>query len=116
SLLQPELFAERSSSVTNGPGVEGLPHYTPKIKRVIYLYMSGGPSQFETFDFKPKLAAMDGQAMPESITQGQPIAQLQGQQLKCLGPQTKFQKYGQSGQEVSDFLPWTAKVADDIAI
>ncbi len=78
--------------------------------------MSGGPSQFETFDYKPRLAAMDGQAMPESITQGQPIAQLQGQKLKCLAPQTKFQKYGQSGQEVSDFLPWTAKVADDLAI
>ncbi len=116
SLLQPELFAAENSVAPNSAGISGLPHFPPKIKRVIYLYMSGGPSQFETFDFKPKLAAMDGQAMPESITQGQPIAQLQGQQLKCLGPQTKFQKYGQSGQEVSDFLPWTAKVADDIAI
>ena len=116
SLLQPELFAGGDSVLPNAPGVAGLPHFAPKIKRVIYLYMSGGPSQFETFDYKPKLAAMDGQAMPESITQGQPIAQLQGQKLKCLAPQTKFQKYGQSGQEVSDFLPWTAKVADDLAI
>jgi hypothetical protein len=116
SLLQPELFASGDSVLPNAPGVAGLPHFAPKIKRVIYLYMSGGPSQFETFDYKPRLAAMDGQAMPESITQGQPIAQLQGQKLKCLAPQTKFQKYGQSGQEVSDFLPWTAKVADDLAI
>jgi hypothetical protein len=116
SLLQPELFAGGDSGLPNAPGIAGLPHFAPKIKRVIYLYMSGGPSQFETFDFKPRLAAMDGQAMPESITQGQPIAQLQGQKLKCLAPQTKFQKYGQSGQEVSDFLPWTAKVADDLAI
>ncbi len=116
SLLHPELFAAEKSTAINAPGIEGLPHFPPKIKRVIYLYMSGGPSQFETFDYKPKLAEMDGQAMPESITAGQPIAQLQGQMLKCLGPQTKFQKYGQSGQEVSDFLPWTAKVADDIAI
>ena len=115
SLLQPELFAGENAA-PNAAGISGLPHFAPKIKRVIYLYMSGGPSQFETFDYKPKLAAMDGQPMPESITQGQPIAQLQGQQLKCLAPQTKFQKYGQSGQEVSDFLPWTAKVADDIAI
>lgn len=116
SLLQPELFAGGDSVLRNAPGVAGLPHFAPTIKRVIYLYMSGGPSQFETFDYKPQLAAMDGQAMPESITQGQPIAQLQGQKLKCLAPQTKFQKYGQSGQEVSDFLPWTAKVADDLAI
>jgi len=116
SLLQPELFAEGNSVSPNSPGVSGLPHFPPKIKRVIYLYMSGGPSQFETFDFKPKLAEMDGKPMPESITAGQPIAQLQGQQLKCLAPQTKFQKYGQSGQEVSDFLPWTAKVADELAI
>lgn len=117
NMMQPELFAaaERAGA-TNTPGIGGLPHFPPKIKRVIYLYMSGGPSQFETFDHKPKLAEMDGKAMPESITKGQPIAQLQGQVLKCLGPQTKFQKYGQSGQEVSDFLPWTAKVADDIAI
>lgn len=116
SLLQPELFAGEKSTATNAPGISGLPHFPPRIKRVIYLYMSGGPSQFETFDNKPKLAAMDGEAMPESITAGQPIAQLQGQTLKCLGPQTKFQKHGQSGQEVSDFLPWTAKLADDIAI
>lgn len=115
SLLQPELFAGESSA-PNSAGISGLPHFAPKIKRVIYLYMSGGPSQFETFDYKPKLAEMDGQPMPESITQGQPIAQLQGQPLKCLAPQTKFQKFGQSGQEISDFLPWTAKVADELAI
>ena len=54
--------------------------------------------------------------MPESFTKGQPIAQLQGQALKCLGPQTSFARYGQSGQEISAFLPWTAKMADEIAI
>jgi len=97
-------------------GVTGSPHHAPKAKRVIYLYMAGGPSQLETFDFKPKLAEMDGQPMPESLTAGQPIAQLQGQVLKCQGPMTKFAKYGQSGQEISDFLPWQAKLADDICI
>jgi hypothetical protein len=78
--------------------------------------MSGGPSQFETFDYKPELERMDGQPMPESFTKGQPIAQLQGQELKCLGPRAKFKKYGENGQEISDFLPWTAKIADDITI
>jgi hypothetical protein len=94
----------------------GLPHHTPRVKRVIFLYMSGGPSHLETFDFKPKLAEMDGKAMPESFTKGQPIAQLQNQELKCLGPRYKFARHGKSGQEVSELLPWTAKLADDICV
>jgi hypothetical protein len=94
----------------------GLPHHPPKVKRVIFLYMSGGPSHLETFDYKPKLAEMSGQPMPESFTSGQPIAQLQGQELKCQGPMTKFGKYGRNGQEISDFLPWHQKIADDICI
>ena len=97
-------------------GEVGLPHHAARAKRVIFLCMAGGPSQFETFDYKPKLAEMDGQPMPESFTKGQPIAQLQGQTLKCQGPLTKFQKYGENGQEISDFLPWHAKMADDICI
>ena len=117
SLLNPDLLAAPGNGIRpNAPGMEGFPNFTPKIKRVIYLYMSGGPSHLETFDYKPKLAEMDGRPMPESFTKGQPIAQLQGQDLKCLGPQIKFQKHGQAGQEVSDFLPWTAKVADHLAI
>lgn len=93
-----------------------LPHHSPKVKRVIFLYMAGGPSHLETFDPKPILMKLDGQPMPESYTQGQPIAQLQGQELKCLGPRASFQKYGESGQEISDFLPWQAKLADDLCI
>ena len=97
-------------------GLPGLPHHRPRVKRVIFLCMAGGPSHLETFDYKPKLAEMDGQPMPESFTRGQPIAQLQGQQLKCQGPLTRFRKYGVNGQEISDFLPWHAKMADDICI
>ena len=78
--------------------------------------MAGGPSQFETFDYKPKLAEMDGQPMPTSFTDGQPIAQLQGQELKCQGPLTQFKRHGQDGLLVSDFLPWHAKMADDICV
>lgn len=94
----------------------GLPHFAPKARRVIFLYMAGGPSHLETFDYKPKLAAMDGQPMPESFTKGQPIAQLQGQALRCLGPQFAFRRCGQSGQEISEILPHTARIADDICI
>ncbi len=90
--------------------------WAPKAKRVIFLCMAGGPSHLETFDYKPKLAALHGEPMPNSYTQGQPIAQLQGQTLKCQGPMATFRRYGQSGQEISSFLPWHGKMADDIAI
>src|SRR5262245_49347035 len=98
------------------PGLPGLPHFPPKIKRVIFLYMSGGPSHLETFDHKPMLAKLDNTPMPASFTRGQPIAQLQGQKLKCLAPQFRFRKHGQSGQEIADILPHTATIADDICI
>ena len=87
-----------------------------KAKRVIFLCMAGGPSHLETFDYKPKLDELHGKPMPESFTKGQPIAQLQGQQLKVQGHMTKFKKHGKSGQLISDFLPWTAKMADEICI
>ena len=58
------------------------PHFAPKAKRVIFLCMAGGPSHLETFDYKPELDKLDGKAMPESFTKGQPIAQLQGKDIK----------------------------------
>jgi Protein of unknown function (DUF1501) len=92
-------------------------HHPPKIKRVIWLYMSGGPSHLETFDYKPELARRGGEPMPESVTEGQPIAQLQGKsQLKILAPLFEFQKHGQSGQEISSALPHIAGIADGICI
>jgi hypothetical protein len=97
-------------------GVPNLPDLPVRAKRVIFLCMAGGPSHLETFDYKPKLDELHGKPMPESFTKGQPIAQLQGQQLKVQGHMTKFKKHGQSGQLISDFLPWTAKMADDICI
>jgi hypothetical protein len=98
------------------PGLPNFPHLPVKAKRVIFLCMAGGPSHLETFDYKPQLDALNGQPMPESFTKGQPIAQLQGKELKVQGHLTKFNRYGQSGQLISDFLPWTAKMADDICI
>jgi hypothetical protein len=91
-------------------------HFPAKAKRVIFLCMAGGPSQFETFDEKPKLAAMDGKPIPASFTEGQPIAQLQGKELVCWAPQTKFRRYGKSGQNISDYLPHIGTIADDICI
>jgi hypothetical protein len=94
----------------------GALHHAPRARRVIFLYMAGGPSQFETFDHKPELARLDGRPMPESYTKGQPIAQLQGQPLRVLRPLTRFCRHGQSGQEISDFLPHIARHADDLCI
>jgi hypothetical protein len=116
SLLNPGLLRGAESKTERWKGVVNPPHFTPKVKRVIWLYMAGGPSHLETFDYKPTLAKMNGQAMPESITKGQPIAQLQGAKLTCLGPQHEFKKCGQSGQEISTIFPHLSEVADDLAI
>jgi hypothetical protein len=88
----------------------------PRIERVIWLTMAGGPSQLETFDPKPELARHDGQAMPESLTRGQQLAQLQGQKLVCLGPQFQFRKTGEAGTEISELFPHLATVMDDICL
>ena len=113
SLLQRDLMAESRGHTST---LAGLPHFPAKVKRVIFLCMAGGPSHLETFDYKPKLAEMDGKPMPTSYTKGQPIAQLQNQKLKCQGPLTKFKQYGKSGQWISDFLPFHQKMADDICV
>ena len=103
-------------TVERWPGVLERLHHEPKAKRVIFLVMAGGASHLETFDYKPKLAEMNGKPMPDSFTKGQPIAQLQGKKLNCMGPQHPFAKHGQSGQEISAVLPHTATVADDLCI
>ncbi|MEX2214710.1 MAG: DUF1501 domain-containing protein [Phycisphaeraceae bacterium] len=97
-------------------GVVNPLHHKAKIKRVIWLYMAGGPSHLETLDYKPKLAEMNGKPMPESLTKGQPIAQLQGKALTCLGPQHGFKKYGKSGQEICEIFPKVGEIADDLCI
>ncbi len=120
--LQSLMFAgERSKALASeSPAARvdrgDLPHHQPRVKNVIFLCMAGGPSHLETFDYKPQLDALNGQPMPESFTVGQPIAQLQGQQLKVQGHLTKFKQYGQSGQWVSDFLPHQARIVDDLCI
>jgi len=110
SLLGPPLARAASS------GVLGELPLPPKAKRVIWLSMAGGPSQLELFDYKPKLAEMDGQPMPESFTKGQQLAQLQGAKLICQGPQFKFQRFGKNRTELSELLPQLGSVADDICL
>src|SRR5262245_7995091 len=116
SLLLQRDLAARDVAPDKYRGLAGFPHHHPKAKRVIWLYMSGGPSHLETFDWKPKLAELDGKPMPESFTRGQPIAQLQGQTLKVQGPLAKFKQHGKSGMWVSEFLPYAGKLADEICV
>ena len=119
SLLNPRLFAAEQPQPNTDErwrGVVNPTHLKPRAKRIIYLCMAGGPSHLETLDYKPELAKLHKQPMPESFTKGQQIAQLQGKKLNCFGPQYDFQRHGNSGQEISDALPHIAKIADDICI
>jgi hypothetical protein len=118
SLLDPKLLAAPAdrATVDHWRGVARPTHFPPRVKRVIYLYMAGGPSHLETWDYKPKLGEMNGKPMPESFTKGQPIAQLQGAKLNCFAPQHPFQKYGRSKQEISTIFPNMGGIADDICI
>ena len=111
SMLGPSVL--NGADVGNSLGAASLPQ---KAKRVIWLSMAGGPSQFETFDYKPKLAKMSGEPMPESFTKGQQLAQLQGQQLLCLGPQFPFSRFGTCQTEISTLFPYIGSVADDICL
>ncbi|MGC6427150.1 MAG: DUF1501 domain-containing protein [Akkermansiaceae bacterium] len=88
----------------------------PKAKRVIYLYMAGGPSQFESFDYKPELQKNNGKPIPDSLTKGVKLAFLQHSALKCFGTKAAFKKCGQSGQEISNLLPHLQGIADDLCI
>ncbi len=125
SIALTSLFGQNALASTNpqsairnpqSKGVVNPLHFTPKARRVIFLYQAGGPSHLETFDYKPKLAEMSGKPMPESFTKGQQIAQLQNQRLVCYGPQFKFKRFGQSGQEICELFPEIGGVADDVCI
>ena len=117
-LIAQQTAANTVSETDTWKGIASPPKIRPKIKRVIHLYMAGGPSHLETFDFRPKLASMHGRPMPKSFTDGQQIAQLQGQRnkLSCMGPQHSFKKRGKSGQEISSILPHIGSIADEICI
>src|SRR5437867_12924214 len=110
------LAGSSSVKLDRWPGAVSPLDLPRRAKRVIYLYMAGGPSHLETLDYKPKLGEMNGQPMPESFTKGQPIAQLQGAKLNCFAPQHPFQRYGQSGQFLSTIFPHLGQVADEICV
>ena len=125
SLTRRQLFARGSAGI----GVaalasllraepDGLPHFTPKARRVIYLHQAGGPSQMDLFDYKPALQKLRGAELPDSVRRGQRITGMtSGQKSLPVAPSTfEFAQHGRSGAWVSELLPHMAKVVDEIAI
>lgn len=113
SLLTPDSFAQAGQSVG---GLSNLPHFAPKAKRVIYLFQSGGPSQHELWDYKPKLREMVGEDLPPSVRGNQRVTAMTSGQLSFpLVPSVYgFDQHGQSGAWISELMPHTAKIADDL--
>jgi hypothetical protein len=109
----------RSLAVTApDAGVLGATHFAPKAKRIIYLFMAGGPSQLETFDYKPLLNERNGEDLPASVRMGQRLTGMSGNQavLPLAGSLYKFNQHGRSGAWISELLPHTAGVVDDLCI
>ena len=92
------------------------PHFLPKAKRVIYLFQSGGPAQMELFDYKPTLKKREGQELPESVRDGQRLTGMTANQksLPLKGALRSFKQHGESGAWVSDLLPYTSQIVDDL--
>ncbi|MBN8733448.1 MAG: DUF1501 domain-containing protein [Acidobacteria bacterium] len=97
---------------------QAAPHFAPKVKRVIFLFMSGGPSQIETFDYKPKLEELRTAELPASVRMGQRLTGMTAAQASfpLVPSMFRFERRGQSGMWVSDLLPHTAKIADRICV
>ncbi len=118
SLLNPDLFSAQPAPQTTAGGLPGLPHFAPKAKRVIYLFMSGAPSQLDMWDYKPKMNDWFDKDLPDSVRNGQRITTMtSGQKRFPIAPSTfKFRQHGVNGTWVSEVLPHTARIVDDLAV
>ena len=108
-------YAAPGQEAASDPMAPRQPHFAPKAKNVIFLFMAGAPSHLEMFDFKPQLAKFDGTLPPPELLDGYRAAFI-NPSSKLLGPKFTFSKHGQSGTELSELLPYLAEVVDDIAI
>src|SRR6516165_1512393 len=99
-------------------GLPGLPHFPPKAKRAIYLFMNEGPSQMDLWDYKPKMAELFDKDLPPSIRNGQRLTTMtSGQSRFPVAPSKyRFARHGEAGMWVSELLPWTARIVDQIAL
>lgn len=121
SILFPELFRATAAPAPKGrahPALSGLPHFAPKAKRLIYLFMNGAPSQIDLWDYKPGLAPLYDTDLPDSIRNGQRLTTMtSGQKRFPIAPSIyKFSPHGKSGTMVSELLPHTAQIVDELAV
>ena len=115
------LLRTEAGAATPAPATAGLPelpHFPPRIKRIIYLFQSGGPSQLDLFDHKPLLNQRHGEQLPDSVRGAQRLTGMSGNQssIPIAGSPFKFSRHGKSGAWFSELLPYTAKIADDLCI
>ena len=115
TLLNESLRGDEAGAQGAG-GLPGLPHFPPKAKRVIYLFQGGAPSQMELFDYKPRLYDLRGSELPDSVRQGQRLTGMTSAQssFPVVPSLFKFAQHGNSGAWVSELMPHTAKVVDDL--
>ncbi|MEQ1826732.1 MAG: DUF1501 domain-containing protein, partial [Pirellula sp.] len=114
SLLENSLSADTRTRASNSMAPK-QPHFFAKAKRVIFLFMAGGPSQLELFDYKPELTRLNGEPIPKSYLEGKRFAFMDSShRINLLGTKRSFAQYGNNGAWVSDLLPHTAKVVDDL--
>lgn len=118
SLLNPGLFSAFAAEAARSRGALGRPHFAPRARRVIYLFMAGGPAQMELFDYKPALEKLHNSELPESVRMGQRITTMTSGQksLPVVKPLFKFAQRGRCGAWVSELLPHIASIVDDLAI
>src|SRR6516165_7783810 len=116
SLLNRGLVAGDAGSVRTGAGVEGFPNFPPRAQRVIYLFQSGAPSQMDLFDEKPLLARLQGTELPDSVRMGQRLTGMTSRQdrFPVAASRFRFARHGQSGATVSELLPATARIMDEV--
>jgi hypothetical protein len=114
SLALASLFEEKLFAASN-PMAPKKPHFAPKAKSIIFLFMAGAPSQLDLFDYKPKLTQYSGQPVPEELIKGERFAFIKGTP-RLLGTPHTFERHGRSGAELSNLLPHLAAIVDDIAI
>jgi hypothetical protein len=116
ALFNQESSAAPVTDVSANGGLPGLPHFAAKAKRVIYLFQSGAPSQMDLFDYKPRLADLHGKDLPDSVRQGQRLTGMTASQdrFPIAASKFRFAQHGKSGAWLSELLPHTARVADEL--
>src|SRR5206468_12559459 len=116
SLLEERKVSGADTVALTNPMAPKPPHFGPRAKNIIYLFMAGGPSQLELFDYKPKLIDLNGQPIPQSYTEGKRFAFMGSSPgPKLLGTRRDFKRHGQSGMWVSEMFPHTATIVDEVA-